>query len=162
PLDAQLLALILERATHERYAAFLSQSLWRRLGAADAWLSLDAPGGAAHADCCLLAHQGDWIRVAQLLLRDGNYRGDEVIRPGWIGLMRAPSRADPRHGAYLELATPALPGRPAYAARDLFVVGGAGANRMWLVPSLQLAIVRLGDTLDAGWDDTRIPNLIIR
>jgi CubicO group peptidase (beta-lactamase class C family) len=162
PLDAQLLALILERATHERYAAFLSESLWRRLGAADAWLSLDRPGGTAHADCCLLARQGDWIRVAQLLLHDGNYRGDEVIRPGWVTLMRSPARADPRHGAYLELAAPAVPGREAYAARDLFLVGGAGGNRMWLVPALQLAIVRLGDAVDPTWQDTRIPNLVIR
>ena len=94
PADAQLLALVLERATHQRYALYLSQVLWRRIGAADAWLRLDHPGGAAHADCCLLARQGDWIRIGQLLLRDGNYRGDEVIRPGWVTLMRTPSRAD--------------------------------------------------------------------
>ena len=161
PLEPQLLALILERATRQRYAAFLSQSLWRRIGAADAWLLLDRADGTAYADCCMLARQGDWIRVAQLLLRDGNYRGDEVMRPGWVTLMRAPSRADPRHGVYVELASPGVPGRTAYGARDLFLAGGAGGNRMWLVPSLQLAVVRLADAVDAGWDDTRIPNLVI-
>src|SRR5438270_495684 len=79
---AQLLALVLERATRERYASYLSEALWRRIGAGDAWLEVDHPGGTARADCCLLARQGDWIRIGQLLLRDGNYRGDEVIRPG--------------------------------------------------------------------------------
>jgi hypothetical protein len=44
----------------------------------------------------------------------------------------------------------------------LFLVGGTGGNRMWLVPSLQLAIVRIAPDTDAGWDDSRIPNLIIR
>jgi CubicO group peptidase (beta-lactamase class C family) len=163
PADAQLLALVLERASGARYAAYLSQALWRRIGAGDAWLRLDRPGGAAHADCCLLARQGDWIRIGQLLLRDGNYRGDEVIRPGWVTLMRTPSRGDPRYGAYLRLGSPAAPGREPYAARDLFAVQGEGGNRLWLMPSLQIAILRAAPAgRDADWDDSRIPNLIIR
>ena len=60
--DPQLLALALERATHARYAEYLSGTIWRSIGAADAWLWLDRPEGLAHADCCLLAAQGDWIR----------------------------------------------------------------------------------------------------
>src|SRR4029077_9727849 len=99
--DPQLLALVLERATGQRYAAYLSQVLWRRLGAADAWAWLDRPGGTAHADCCMLASQGDWIRVGQLLVHDGNYRGSEVIRPGWGSLMRTPARGESAHGASL-------------------------------------------------------------
>jgi CubicO group peptidase (beta-lactamase class C family) len=163
PADAQLLALVLERASGERYAAYLSQALWRRIGAGDAWLRLDRAGGAAHADCCLLARQGDWIRIGELLLGDGNYRGDEVIRPGWVTLMRTPSRGDPQYGAYLRLGSPAAPGRESYAARDLFAVQGEGGNRLWLVPSLQIAILRTAPAgRDADWDDSRIPNLIIR
>jgi CubicO group peptidase (beta-lactamase class C family) len=160
--DPQLLALIIERATGERYATYLSQSLWRRVGAGDAWLLLDRAGGTAHADCCMLARQGDWIRIAELLLRDGNYRGDEVIRPGWVALLRTPFRGDPRYGAYVQLAASAAPGGEPYAARDLFMVGGADGNRMWLVPSLEIAIVRAATGPDTGWDDTRIPNLVIR
>jgi CubicO group peptidase (beta-lactamase class C family) len=162
--DPQLLALTLERATRERYAVYLSGALWRRIGAADAWLWLDRAGGLARADCCLLAAQGDWIRVAQLLLHDGNYRGDEVIRPGWVTLMRSPSRSDPDYGAYVRLGIHASLGREPYAARDVYVVGGAGGNRLWLVPSMDLAILCTGAAAGrpGDWDDTRIPNLIVR
>jgi CubicO group peptidase (beta-lactamase class C family) len=162
--DPQLLALALERATRERYADFLSGALWRRIGAADAWLWLDRPGGLARADCCLLAAQGDWIRVAQLLLHDGNYRGDEVIRPGWVTLMRSPSRSDPDYGAYVRLGMRAPLGREPYASRDVYVVGGAGGNRLWLVPSMDIAILCTGAPAGrpGDWDDTRIPNLIVR
>ena len=52
-----------------RYAQFVSQALWRPMGAGDAWMWLDREGGAAHADCCMLARQGDWIRLAELLIR---------------------------------------------------------------------------------------------
>jgi CubicO group peptidase (beta-lactamase class C family) len=164
PADPLLLALVIERATRQRYASYLSQALWRRLGAADAWLWLDGAGETAHAECCLIARQGDWIRLGELLLRDGNYRGSELIRPGWITLMRAPSKADPDHGAYLTLASARKPNQEPYATPDVFVVQGQGGNRLWLVPSLQLAILCTGAPAgrDAAWDDARVPNLIIR
>jgi hypothetical protein len=45
----------------------------------------------------------------------------------------------------------------------LFAVQGEGGNRLWLVPSLQIAILRAAPAGgDADWDDSRIPNLIIR
>jgi CubicO group peptidase (beta-lactamase class C family) len=162
--DPQLLALVIERATGQRYASYLSQAVWRRIGAADAWLWLDRPGGMPHADCCLLARQGDWIRVGQLLVRDGNYRGEEVMRPGWVSLMRMPAKADPAYGAFVRIAAPTSPGQESYAARDVFVAGGESANRLWLVPSLQLAILCTSALAqrDAQWNDGRIPNLIIR
>jgi CubicO group peptidase (beta-lactamase class C family) len=162
--DPQLLALVLERATRQRYASYLSQALWRRLGAADAWLTLDRPQGAAHADCCMLAHQGDWIRIGQMLLRDGNYRGDEVIRPGWITLMRTPAKSDPQYGAFVRIGWPPTAGRELPAARDVFAVEGEGGNRLWLIPSLQIAILCTGAPggRDSGWDDNRLPNLVVR
>lgn len=162
--DPQLLALALERATHERYATVLSGALWRRLGAGDAWLWLARSGGSAHADCCMFARQGDWIRVAQLMLRDGNYRGDELIRPGWVTLMRSPARSDPDFGSFVRVGNRPGAGKETYAARDVYLVGGRGGNRLWLVPSMQLAILATGEAAgrDAQWDDARIPNLIIR
>jgi CubicO group peptidase (beta-lactamase class C family) len=162
--DPQLLALVIERASRQRYASYLSQSLWRRIGAADAWLQLDHPGGTALADCCMLAHQGDWIRVGQLLLRDGNYRGDELMRPGWTTLMRTPAQSDPHYGAYVRVRWTPAPGQEALATRDVFAVEGEGGNRLWLVPSLQIAILCTGPAQgrDAAWDDARLPNLVIR
>ena len=164
PSDPQLLALVIERATGQRYASYLSQALWRRIGAADAWLRLDRPGGTVRADCCMLAHQGDWIRIGQLLVHDGNYRGDEVLRPGWITLMRTPAQSDPRYGAYLRVRWTPVPGQEALAARDVFAVEGEGGNRLWLVPSLQIAILCTGPAggRDVAWDDSRLPNLVIR
>ncbi len=163
-VDPQLLALALERATQQRYAEYLSMALWRRLGAADAWLWLDHPGGTAHADCCMVAHQGDWIRVGELLLRDGNYRGSEIIRGGWVSLMRAPAKSDPDFGSFLRVNMTPPPGQEGFAARDVYAVGGRGGNRLWLIPSLQITVLCTGDAggRDAAWEEARIPNLIMR
>jgi CubicO group peptidase (beta-lactamase class C family) len=162
--DPQLLALVIERATRQRYASYVSQALWRRVGAADAWLWLDRKDGEAHADCCMIARQGDWIRIGELMLREGNYRGDELIRPGWVTVMRTPGKADADYGAYVRLGARAPRGEESYVARDVFVVEGKGGNRLWLVPSLGMAILCTGPTAgrDAAWRDSQIPNLIIR
>jgi len=162
--DPQLLALVIERATAQRYASYLSQALWRRVGAADAWLQLDRSGGTPHADCCLRARQGDWIRIGQLLVKDGNYRGEEVIRPGWVTLMRTPAKSNPAYGAYVRLAGKGLPNLEAYEVSDLFVAGSEGGHRLCVVPSLQLAILCTAapSGRGAGWIDARIPNLIVR
>lgn len=164
--DPQLAAFVIERATRMRYAEFVSENLWKRIGAGDAWVWLDREGGKVHAECCMLARQGDWMRVAQLLIHDGNYRGDEVIHPGWVPHMLIPAQANPGYGAYVRLAKDAASGTNTYAADDLFMVAaGNGGNRLWLVPSMQLAILRMAPAQaehPADWDDARIPNLVIR
>jgi CubicO group peptidase (beta-lactamase class C family) len=162
--DAQLLALVLERTTGQGYADYVSGTLWRRLGAADAWFWLDHPGGTPHADCCMFARQGDWIRVGQMLVRDGTYRGVQVIRPGWVSFMRTPAKSDPDFGSFVRIAARPAPGAEAYAASDLFVVAGRGGNRLWLVPSMQLVILCTGPASgrDGGWEDARIPNMVMQ
>ncbi|MBV9619755.1 MAG: serine hydrolase [Gammaproteobacteria bacterium] len=160
PADPELLALVLQQATGLRFTDYVSGTLWRPLGAGDAWYWVDRAGGTVHADCCLLSRQGDWIRVGALLLHDGNYRGDELIRPGWVGVLRTPALSDTRFGAYLRLSSA---GHESFLAPDLFVLGSSGAHRLWLVPSLDLAILCTGarPTRDGGWVEARIPNLIL-
>ena len=176
--DPQMLGVVIERATGVRYAQYLSEMLWKRLEAGDAWLWLDRPGGTAHADCCLIARQGDWMRVAEILLYDGVYQGEEVLPPGWIRQMLTPAPGNRHYGFHVWLGAPQAAERryafgrheivdrlsEPYAADDLFYLDGMARNRLWLVPSLELAILRTGGEPDdpADWDDSRIPNLIIR
>ena len=162
--DPQLAALVVERATGMRYAEFVSEAIWRRIGAGDAWLWLDRDGGAPHTECCMMARQGDWIRLAELLIKDGNYRGDEVIHPGWIARMLVPAHGNETFGSYIRVGKSNVIGSEPYATEDLFIVEGNGGNRLWLIPSLQMAILRMGPAPEraADWDDARIPNAIIR
>ena len=159
--DPQLLALVLERATGQRYATYLSQVLWRRIGAGDAWLYLDRAAGAAHADCCMLARQGDWLRVGELLAGDGNYRGYEIVRPGWVQMMRQPTPANADFGAGLRLSARAGGGQSPYVAPDTFAVDGGRGSFLWVVPSLHLTVLRIARQARGDFDESRIPNLIV-
>jgi hypothetical protein len=140
--DAQALGALLERGTGKRYAEYLSEKLWKPLGAADAQVSSDAR--RVHA------WQGDWIRLGEALLAEGVYQGVEVMPPAW-------ARETLRSNI-------ARSGSEAYAAREVFVLGGDDGHRLWIVPSLRLAILRVAARggRRAGWEEARIPNLVIR
>jgi CubicO group peptidase (beta-lactamase class C family) len=160
-VDPDLLAYVIRKATGQPYAEYLSQAIWARIGAGDASIWLDGPGGDAHVDAGFFARQGDWLRVAELLLQNGNYQGDEVIVPRWVPQLLQPAKSNPNYGSYLRLGTHPAPGMSPYETSDVFVIEGGG-NRLWLVPSLQIAILRTGGQPTSDWDDGRIPNLVIR
>jgi CubicO group peptidase (beta-lactamase class C family) len=165
--DPQLLAHIIERVSGMQYSQYVSTRLWKPIGAGDAWLMLDHQGGTAHASCCLRARIGDWMRVAQLLANDGKYEGEQVLPPGWVGAMVTPSKANPRFGYQLWRGEPFQPGEGAsepYVLDDTFLLKGPGNTRLWLIPSMNLRILLVGrgDKASKDWDDSRIPNLIVR
>ena len=69
--SSQLLLILLERATGQRYADYLSTRLWQPLGNAEAGLWMDREQGMPRGFCCLFASARDWLRVGLLLAADG-------------------------------------------------------------------------------------------
>jgi len=166
--DVQLLARVVERATGEQYARYLSDRLWKPIGAADARLARDHASGVARADCCIRARRGDWMRIAEVLANDGKFQGEQIVTPGWITNMLAPSGANAGFGYGVWRGAPfvaeAAQASEPYAAPDTHLLKAAGKTRLWFVPSMRLTILRIGanDEADRDWDDSSIPNLIIR
>jgi CubicO group peptidase (beta-lactamase class C family) len=157
--DPDMLAYVIQSATGRPYTAYVSESIWTRIGAGDASIWLQS-GGTPHVDTGFFARQGDWLRLGELLLGKGNYQGDEVLLPRWVPELLQPSRSYPQYGSYLRLGAHAAAGMSPYLTPDVYVIEGGG-NRMWLVPSLQIAILRTGGPVGPDWDDGRIPNLIV-
>lgn len=166
--DIELLATVIERATHERYARYIAEHLWKPIGAADSQLAREDEAGAPRAACCLRARRGDWIRIAELLVSDGRFEGEQVVPPGWVREMFAPAKSNKNFGYQVWLGQPfagaASGASEPYAADDVYLLKGAGKARLWVVPSLALSILRTGTNseTDTDWDDARVPNLIIR
>jgi hypothetical protein len=160
--DPGRLRAAIEAGSHESYPDYLSLHLWRRLNAAAAWIALPAAGAAAPADCCFHARVLDWLRVAGVLLDDGHFEGKAVVPPGWVERMRRPVSASGTEGFGIELGSAAR-GAERFADDDVFFLRGPGRWRLWLVPTLGLGVL-FGANADAsaGWDETRLPNLVIR
>lgn len=170
--NSQLLLLLVERATGQRYSRYLSERLWKRLGAADAALWMDHPGGLPRGFCCLFASARDWLRVGRLFLDRGRVGADEVIPATWIDEMVTPSPGNPNFGLHVWLGSPpqterlyndftikAFHSRP-FEAKDVIFIDGFGGQRVYVVPSLDLIVVRTGKST-TDWDDAVLPNALI-
>ena len=117
----------------------------------------------------------DWARVGEVLRTGGVWNGEQVIPAGWVETMLGASPAYPNYGMMLWLGStweekrvydPAVPAfgnhhSEPFAATDVFFLDGLHVQRVWIVPSKQLVIVRTGKD-DDEWDDSRLPNLVIR
>jgi len=163
--DPDRLRDAIESGSRQTYPEYLSTHLWRPINAGPAWIALK-PGAPVPADCCVHARLLDWMRVACLLVQDGHFEGKQDVPPGWIARMRQPTGPD-GHRGFGVLLPAAAHGAEAFGADDLFFVRGPGHWRLWLVPSLELAVLFGAEGSgsadgNSGWDETRLPNLVMR
>jgi CubicO group peptidase (beta-lactamase class C family) len=172
--NTELLLAVLENATGERYASYLSRRLWQPLGAAPATLWLDRPGGTPRAFAYLQARPRDWLRLGVLLAEGGRFEEQQIVPAAWIKEMTTPSLRNPNYGFQIWLGSPpagrraynpalaafALHSAP-YAAPDVAFFDGGGGHRVYVVPSKDLVIVRTGATNRPDWDDAVIPNVLL-
>ncbi len=172
-VNPTLLVMVIEGATGRRYAEYLSEKLWRPAGNEDASLWLDRPGGLARGATSLYAKPMDWLRIGQMLLDNGRADGAQIIPEAWLRELTTPSPTNSRYGLltwigadYVQTRTlDAFEGFAAVAeqpfdAGDIIYFDGLGGQRVYVIPSAELVIVRTG-TLAWEWNETRLPNLAL-
>lgn len=170
--NPQLLGIALTRAVGKPYAQYLSERLWSHLGGGPAKVQLDHPGGIARTFCCLVTTPRAWLRVGLLFLNEGRVGDRQVVPAEWIHAMTTPSPRNPNYGYLTWLGSPpgterkyndqtvkAYHSAP-FLARDIVYLDGFGGQRVYIVPSQELVIVRMGRG-QFDWDDAKLPNAIL-
>lgn len=153
-------ALALERLTAQPWQRIVAERLWTPLGGGElAFLQRGGkrrPDGASAA-CCLRVRLGDWMRVGEALANDGVFEGNQLTPPRYVSLMLAPTHKGSAHGFFTRVDG-------TFATHDVARLEAAGKQRLWIVPSLRLVILRVGGEPPAshGWDEAMIPDSIIR
>lgn len=172
-VNPTLLVMALERATGQRYAAYLSEKLWQPLGNRDAAVWLDREGGLVRAATSLFATPMDWLRVGEMVLNRGRVGERQLVPAAWIERMTTPSQTNPLYGYLIWLGSrhtqertlapfkgfAARAARP-FLAPDVVYFDGLGGQRVYIIPSRRLIIVRTG-ILSRDWEDTSLPNRLI-
>ena len=180
-VTTQILGLILTRATGVRFDKYLSDKLWRPVGAQRGALRMDKTyNGNVISYCCFLSAPSDWMRVAHLLLKDGKLAdGTQLLPVGWVAEMKKGSVPNPNYGLHIwvdakfEKLRPYIPTMPAafhntlsepFAVDDMFYFDGGGKVRIWMSPKLDLIVLRMGFPPPKGmdFDEAFMPNTIIR
>jgi CubicO group peptidase (beta-lactamase class C family) len=173
-LAGTALANALQSAGKGRYAQYLSQKVWCPLGNRDALLWLEFDHGSPRYFAYLNASLRDWARVGELVRRKGEWKGQQLIPADWIAAITAPSPANPGYGMGIWRGSPwvkqrryskevamTVPQREAFLADDVVYFDGFGGQRVYVVPSAGLTIVRAGEPVK-DWDESALVNLALR
>lgn len=175
---SELVAVVIERATGQRYADFIGGEILRPIGAARGRIWVNRPGGLAHSGCCMTLPPESWLRLGVLLLNDGKVGGKQLLPKGYVDAMARGTPQNPHYGMGVWVAGPytdrrgfGAVGRPGprvlhsqpYLDKDLFLFDGNSNQVVYVSRAARLVVLRIGDTPPATpeWDNSRLPNMII-
>ena len=141
------LSLIFSHVAGREIGDFMKARVFEPIGIENSgW---DLQGGAGHLGLHTNAHSGlrltarDFARLGYLLLRGGDWKGQQIVPQWWLELATRKSQdINPHYGYTFWVNTdgdfwPHVP-------RDAFAFMGYATNRCYVVPSLDLVVVRLG------------------
>jgi len=96
----------------------------------------------------------NWARLGLLYLRDGIWNGERLLPEGFVRLVATPSPAweEPVYGGGFWINGTGRYRLP----RDAFYMSGNGVQRVFVVPSHDLVIVRMGHTRGGASADTNL------
>lgn len=171
--NPQLLVDVLESATGQQYETYLQDKIWSKMAASPGYLWMDRKDGTPHGYCCLIAKPEDLLRIGLLVLNKGKINGEQVVPKNWIEEATKPSANNPNYGYLTWRGTPYTKNRKysasspfsilhsePYIADDVIYFDGFGGQRVYIVPSRDLIIVRVGETR-MDFDDAILPNRVI-
>ena len=131
------------------YQEFPYQALLHKIGAYSMILEADADGyfvGSSYS----WATARDWAKLGLLMLNNGAWNGEQIVEKSFVDFIRKPLPKSQGHygaGFWLNDTTDPkelMPDVP----KDAYSYRGFHAQRVQIIPSKDLVIVRLGETHD--------------
>jgi CubicO group peptidase (beta-lactamase class C family) len=160
----QILARIIRDAAGgpEQTLRLAWRELFNPLGMRDITLEFDG-SGTLQGSSFMLASARDWARFGLLYLNDGVVGGKKLLHEDWVDLSAA-ATLDTDYGAGFwtnRSEHPHAKGRIAMGIpRDAFFASGDLGQRIVILPSQRMVIVRLGDAVDPTGDIRGLGRLV--
>jgi len=153
--------------SYEYYYDFMYQELFDKIGMYSALMEPDSSGtfvGSSYA----YATPRDWARFGLLYLQDGVWEGERILPEGWVEYTTTPTpkASQGEYGAHFWLNAGKVDNpadrRWPNAPTDAYAALGFQMQRVLVIPSKDLVLVRFGATADReAWnDDAFITNII--
>jgi CubicO group peptidase (beta-lactamase class C family) len=83
-LDTQILGLLIERATGQRFSSYFETKLWQPLGAESDAFWLTDNHQTELTFCCLNATLHDYAKFGLLYLNQGYFNGRQIVPESWV------------------------------------------------------------------------------
>ena len=146
----------------EQTLAFAWRELFNPLGMRNVTLEFDA-SGTLQASTYMFASARDWARFGLLYLHDGLVGGRRILHEDWVDYSAA-ATLDSDYGAGFwtnRSDNERAKGRVRLGIpRDAFFASGDLGQRVVIIPSQQLVVVRLGDSVDPSGDIGGLARLV--
>lgn len=157
---SNLLSGILRKqfATHQEYLDFPYENLIDKIGMNSMLIETDMSGnfvGSSYG----WATTRDWAKFGLLHLYRGNWNGEQIFNPEWIDYITKPTaHSNGTYGAHWWLNAE---GKYEDVPRDLYSANGFQGQRVFVIPSKDLVIVRTGLAEPPNFDDNKFLKEVI-
>ncbi|UTW65710.1 serine hydrolase [bacterium SCSIO 12643] len=149
--------ILREQVGEEKYYQFAQNELFSKLGVTTAVIEPDA-GGTHVGSSYMWASARDWARLGLLYLNNGNWYGEQILPENWVNYTVQPTAHTDKgqYGAQWWLnageegneQNRLLPD----VSTDMYMMDGYEGQRVFVVPSKKLVVVRLGQNKRGGFD----------
>ncbi len=135
--------------THQEYINFPYKALIDKTGMSSMLIETDMKGnfvGSSYA----WATTRDWAKFGLLYLNKGNWNGEQLFDASWVDYVSKPTlHSDGTYGGHFWLnANGKYPDVP----RDLYSANGYQGQRVFIIPSKDLVVVRTGLAEEPDFD----------
>ena len=152
---------------YDYYYQFLYEKLFDKIGMVSAVFEPDSSGTFVGSSFPF-ATPRDWARFGLLYLQDGVWEGERILPEGWVAYTTRPTPGAPKgeYGAHfwLNAGDPENPSDRRYegSPRDVFEASGHQGQKVIIIPSKKVVLVRFGATHSkSAWDaDEFIQNVL--
>ncbi len=151
--DAMLVSEVIAQATGMSAADYAQEKLFRPIGMEKADWWQDAAGHTL-GYCCFDATARAYARFGQLYLHEGTWGDEQVVPASWVkdSVTNAPGE-HPDYGYMWWLGD--VEGVP----KDMFSADGHDGQYIWVIPSLDMVVVRTGTYVKDPGPAVADPNL---
>lgn len=154
--DTMLLSHVIAQATGMPADAYAKQKLFDPLGIQQVEWWRDAAGNTL-TYCCLDMTSRDYARFGLLYLHDGNWNGQQLVPASWVQDSITPTaNSGGRYGYQWWIM------QVAGVQGPVFYANGHDGQFTYVIPSLDLVVVRNGDYVKSACPAVADPNLFSR
>jgi len=145
--------------THQEYLDFWYAELIDKIGMSSMLIETDLSGnyiGSSYG----WATPRDWAKFGLLYLHKGNWNGEQLINESWVNYTATPTNgSNGEYGAHFWLnAGGVYPNAP----KDIFSCNGYQGQRVFIIPSKDMVIVRMGLTENSSFNFDLFINSILK
>lgn len=135
--------------THQEYLDFWYSALIDKIGMTSMIVETDMAGNYVGSSYSW-ATTRDWAKFGLLYLHKGNWNGEQLFDENWAKYVATPTNgSNGDYGGHFWLNAG---GRYPDAPRDLYSANGYQGQKVFIIPSQDLVIVRMGLTEDEKFD----------